>query len=118
MIKNDWVGRSFVQIPVPAKFFTSKISATLLPSLYNMKLMHVRGVFFDCFPCTCERIILSLINKRCTWAALRLKKIHSKAAILSLSVVVGSNPVRRMRTDGFLTCIVSSFLVDCEQHCE
>ena len=26
MMKNDWVGRPWVQIPVPAKFFTGKIS--------------------------------------------------------------------------------------------
>ena len=76
MMKNGWVGRLWVQIPVIEKFTLAKSPLnmnTFLPSLYNMKLKLVRDAFFDCFPRTCERRILSLMRK-CTRAVPKLKK--------------------------------------------
>ena len=43
MMKKNLVGQLWVKIPVPAKFFTHKIS--ILPLLYNMKIIHLRDVF-------------------------------------------------------------------------
>ena len=43
MMMNEWVGRSWVQISVPAKFITHEISTFFL-SLYNMACLLLSGV--------------------------------------------------------------------------
>ena len=47
---NDWVSRLRVHVPVTATFALAKSPfyiITVLPSLNNMKLMHVRDVICD-----------------------------------------------------------------------
>ena len=53
MMKNNWGGRLWVQIPVPAKFFTSKISVRYIYLLVLIALHEINACerwIFHCFP--------------------------------------------------------------------
>ena len=66
-VNNFWIARYvlYCWAATTARIkYSSKISVKYVyPSLYNMKLMHVRHLSFECFPHTNEKCILSLINK-------------------------------------------------------
>ena len=48
---------------------------TFLPSLYNMKLMHVRDVCFDGFPLTSDICIMSYMKKKIHQGSAKALKI-------------------------------------------
>ena len=69
----------------PAKFFTCKIFDKYLLHCLLCTLMHVRDVFFDCLPHTCDSCIQSTINKRYSRVVLKLERYWSNVRLSNAS---------------------------------